>query len=237
MKLTCESSGNQSVRQNGAAKQRQGYRQVALEKIVGKGIAAAITGNGEGGLSVEFVHQSAPSLDEFRETGGWINAGGGPNDQQQVAIGEQLFNLPEASYLFAEQDNVGFIGITAKFARRYFSHMVVGLGHRNDMAALQTVQMLMIAVNLENIPAPGRLMKIVHVLGDQSLEESIILEFGKYPVSIAWLFADQSLAHFAIQLPGFLRIVEKDVEGCVFIRRKDGPYSTWAAEVGDTAGN
>lgn len=194
-------------------------------------------GSGEDGLSVEFVHQSAPSLDEFRETGGWINAGGGANDQQQVAIGEQLFNLPEASYLFAEQDNVGFIGIAATFARRYFSHMVVDLGHRNDMAALQTVQMLMITVNLENIPAPGRLVKIVHVLSDQSLEKTFILEVGKYPVSIAWLFADQSLTHFAIQLPGFLRIAEKDLEGGVFIRRKDGPYPAWAAKIGNTAGN
>jgi len=80
-------------------------------------------------------------------------------------------------------------------------------------------------------------MKIVHVLGDQSLEETFFLEFGKYPVSFAWLFADQSPAHFAIQLPGFVRTVEKDVEGGVFIRREDGPYSTWAAEVGDAAGN
>ena len=71
----------------------------------------------------------------------------------------------EIADIFTEKDNVGFQWCAAVGAGGDGLYQVVFFFHRFQITALDTVEMMVVAMDLEHKPAAGMLVQVVDVLG------------------------------------------------------------------------
>jgi hypothetical protein len=160
-------AGKGSSHQAGLGQHRQDADDVSLEKeIVGSGSLC------KDPFPVEFKDSAAVLPDHGRQSRGRKNLGRGADDQQQVATGDEAVNCLDVAYRFTEEHHIGFQGEAAVFAARYPGGLEKIRVDWLEIAALQAVQMLMVAVDLKDQPAACLLVHVVDVLGDDAVQQA-----------------------------------------------------------------
>ena len=91
------------------------------------------------------------------------------------------------------------------------------LSHRLQVAALQALQVLVIAMDLQHLSAAGLLVQVVHVLGDDPGQVPPPLELGQRPVSRVAELAEQGVAERPVKFPGLFGGTQKDLEGGILV--------------------
>ena len=92
-------------------------------------------------------------------------------------------------------------------------------------AAVDTLQVLMVAVYFKHPTAPGLLVQAVDILGNDARKQSHGFHCSQHLVRVIGLFVDQDFSHSAKQLPGLGRIAAKHIKRGVLFRGKDAPKS------------
>lgn len=144
---------------------------------------------GNGLLMVAFDDAATVLMDKRGKGGGGIDLGRGADHQQQVTVGNEGMDRVEIPYRFSEEDDVRFEGKTTVCAKRHRGGLIMLRDSRDFVVAVQTVQMLMIAVDLKDPAAAGLLMEIVDILGNDALEAAELFEFHQGAVGGVRLFA------------------------------------------------
>ena len=97
------------------------------------------------------------------------------------------------------------------------------------------LQVLVITVYFKDRATARLLMKIINVLGDHPIEQPAHFQFGKGSVGCIRRFAHQFTAKRPVEFPGLFRGPEENIKGCILIRFKNRPQSTWTSKIRNPA--
>lgn len=188
-------------------------------------------------IRVEIPQVTTPSSNQLRQKSSRIDLGGSADNHQDVAAAKRSFNGVHVADGLTKKHDMWFKWLAAHITVGDIGLLVMVGHHRYEIAAPQTVQMVVIAMHFIDSGAAGAMMQVIYILGDGAMQKTAFFELSQGMVSFVGDFSAQRFAQRPIEQPGLLRIGSKYRKGRVLLGRIDAPESTRAAKIGNPTGH